>query len=128
VIEGGGQAGPGGALGAGCLVEVDPGAAGGLEGVDLAREFLGVGGYPGQSDEVLAGGWVVVEDDVIFDGGLPARRGFNVARTVVGVLVLAAGFATDSGGGSRPVWLPIRTGAKTIVIAPAGRRWPAHRR
>ncbi|WP_322756039.1 hypothetical protein [Frankia sp. Cas3] len=73
MIEGGGQAGPGGALDAGCLVEVDPGAAGGLEGVDLARKFLGVGGYPGQSDEVLARGWVVVEDDVIFDGGLPAR-------------------------------------------------------
>jgi hypothetical protein len=29
VIEGDGQAGPGGALGAGCLVEVDPGATGG---------------------------------------------------------------------------------------------------
>ncbi|MEV6334122.1 hypothetical protein AB0M12_05315 [Nocardia vinacea] len=72
MIERGGQAGPGGALDAGCLVEVDPGAAGGLEGVDLARKFLGVGGYPGQSDEVLARGWVIVED-VIFDGGLPAR-------------------------------------------------------
>jgi hypothetical protein len=29
VIEGGDQGGPGGALGAGCLVEVDPGATGG---------------------------------------------------------------------------------------------------
>jgi len=47
VIEGGGQAGPGGALDAGWLVEVNPGAAGGLEGVDLVREFLGVGGYSG---------------------------------------------------------------------------------
>lgn len=73
MIEGRDQAGTGSAFLAGRLVEVDPGAAGGLEGVDLAREFLGVGGYPGEPDEVLAGGWVVVEDDVIFDGGLPAR-------------------------------------------------------
>lgn len=55
------------------VADLDPGPAGGLEGVDLARKFLGVGGYPGQSDEVLARDWVVVEDDVIFDGGLPAR-------------------------------------------------------
>jgi hypothetical protein len=46
--------------------------------------------------------------------------------------VLPAGFATwfryRFRGGSRLVRLPIRTGAKTIVIAPAGRRWLAHRR
>ncbi len=36
VVEGGCQAGSGGALHSGCLVEVDAGAAGGFERVDLA--------------------------------------------------------------------------------------------
>ena len=71
VIEGGGQAGPAGALGAGRFVKVDPGAAGHLERVDLTREFLSVGGHPSEPDEVLTGGRVVVEDDVVLDDGLP---------------------------------------------------------
>lgn len=130
VIEGGGQAGSGGALGARCLVEVDPGAAGGLEGVDLAREFLGVGGHPGQPNDVLAGGRVVVEDDVIFDGGLSriALRDPKVAKTVVAGLLLHAGFATGSRVVRRVTRLRAGTGAETIVIAPCWAAPVGHRR
>jgi hypothetical protein len=64
VIQGGGQAGTGGALLAGRLVQEDPGAAGRLECVDLAGQFLGVDGHPGQADQVLAGRRVIMDDDV----------------------------------------------------------------